>query len=559
MHYMGTRLLLGTACAVLASACTGNLTEESGLGAAGPRGGATSGPTGTPGEPPPASFNGAPSGLRRLTVAQYKNSIKDLLGAEVTVSTVLEADTVLQGFASIGASRIALSPLGTEQFEVAAFEVAKQAFADVGRRASLAGCDPMSESGCAERFVASFGQRAFRRPLTQPEVARYAAVGAAAQQALGDPWASLEYATAGLLQSPHFLYRVELGAPDPRAPATYRFDDFEVATRLAYFVWNTTPDDALLAAAASGRISNASGLLVEAKRLLDSPRAASGLANFFDEYLKLSGLLDLPQLPSAFPQMSPTLGEAMRSETQRVMSLHALSGGDYRDVFDSRTTFVNAELARLYELAPVTGNDFVQVELPEAGLRAGLLGQGSFLALNAHADAASATLRGKFIREVLLCQAIPPPPPGVVAVLPATSPGAPQTRRQKLAIHSQVPACAGCHLMMDPIGLGLANFDGIGAFRSAEEGLPIDASGELDGVAFQDPAELGRALRAHPGVVNCLARSVYRYAAGHLETAGEEALVAELEARLIQQGYAFPTLLAGVIESPGFRYAGAPQ
>ncbi len=132
MHYMGTRLLLGAACAVLASASTGKLTGQAGLGAAGLGGGVTSGPTATPGEAPPASFNGAPSGLRRLTVAQYKNSIKDLLGAEITVSTVLEADTVLQGFASIGASRIALSPLGTEQFEVAAFEVAKQAFADVG-------------------------------------------------------------------------------------------------------------------------------------------------------------------------------------------------------------------------------------------------------------------------------------------------------------------------------------------------------------------------------------------------------------------------------------------
>jgi hypothetical protein len=515
--------------------------------------------------PPPArdpeveNFNGGPSALRRLTVSQYKNTIRDLLGDPSSVTTALEPDTVLSGFASIGASRMALSPLVTEQFETAALELAKQVFADPARRAALVGCDASADSNCSERFVASFGQRAWRRPLSPAELSRYLAIAENARRALSDPWAGLEYALAGLLQSPHFLYRVELGTPDARTPQVYRLDDFEVATRLAYLAWNSTPDDTLLAAAAAGELSTEAGLLREAERLLGSPRAERGLENFFDEYLQLQRLLELPQLPQFFPQVSPTLGAAMRSETQRFMSSLALSGGDFRNALDSRTTYVNRELAALYGLTVTAGDEFARVELPADGMRAGLLGQASFLAGNAHADAASATLRGKFIREVLLCQAIPPPPPDVVTTLPENTATGPQTRRQKLQIHSQVAACAGCHQVMDPIGLGLENFDGIGAFRTHEYGLPIDASGELDGVAFSNPIQLGQALKQHPNLPNCLVRSLYRYATGRLESDGEAALVSELEAELGRVGYDIKKLLMSVVDSVGFRYSGAPQ
>jgi hypothetical protein len=391
------------------------------------------------------------------------------------------------------------------------------------------------------------------------EVARYAAIAASASSALGNAWAGLEYASAGLLQSPHFLYRVELGAQDPSEASRFRLDDYEVATRLSYLVWNTTPDDALLGAAAAGRLGSPEGLLSEAQRLFGSGRAQVGLSSFFDEYLQLRPLLELPQLPEVFPQVSPTLGAAMRSETQRFLSTNALSGGDFRSIFDSRTTFVNAELAKLYGVPGVTSAEPVQVELPGDGPRAGLLGQAAFLALNAHADAASATLRGKFIREVLLCQAIPPPPPDVVTTLPDTSAMGPQTRRQKLEIHNQVPACAACHELMDPLGLGLENFDGIGAYRTTEQGLPIDASGDLDGAPFSNPIELGQVLKQHPGVANCLVRSVYRYAVGRLETEGETELVRSLESGLAQNGYDFAKLLLGVVSSAGFRYSGGPQ
>jgi hypothetical protein len=541
-----------TASAVLLLGCTGKIIGDD-------AGGSGYVPPTQPADAPPAGFKAGPSGLRRLTVAQYQNSIKDLFGEQAAVSIALEADTVLNGFASIGASRMALSPLATEQFEAAALEVAKLVFADSARRSALAGCDPVADAACTDRFITSFGQRAWRRPLTQVEVARYSAIAGAASIALGNAWGGLEYATAGLLQSPHFLYRVEVGTQDPSDHSRYRLDDFEVATRLAYLAWNTTPDEALLTSAAGGKLGTPQGLLGEAQRLFGSPRAQVGLSSFFDEYLQLRPLLELPQLPEVFPQVSPTLGAAMRNETQRFMSAQALSGGDFRNIFDSRTTFVNAELAGLYGLSGVTSSEPVQVQLPADGMRAGLLGQAGFLALNAHADAASATLRGKFIREVLLCQAIPPPPPDVVTTLPENTATGPQTRRQRLQIHNEVPACAACHRAMDPIGLGLENFDGIGAYRTTEQGLPIDASGELDGVAFNNPVELGQALKQHPGATDCLVRSVYRYTVGRLETEGEAELMTSLESGLAQNGYDFAKLLVGVVSSAGFRYSGGPQ
>ena len=229
--------------------------------------------------------------------------------------------------------------------------------------------------------------------------------------------------------------------------------------------------------------------------------------------------------------------------------------GDYRAAFDARVAFVNVELARLYGLAPPTGADFVRVALPGDSPRVGFIGRAGFLAANAHATSTSPTLRGKFIREVLLCQAIRPPPANVIPILPTdNATTGPRTMRERLAGHA-VPGCAECHNAMDPIGLGLENFDAIGVYRTADVGKTIDASGVLDGTPFSGPAALAAALRTHPQLEACLVRSLYRYAMGYVEGPGQEPAVVDLTQSLVSGEHRFRSLVLAMVESAAFRTA----
>jgi hypothetical protein len=509
--------------------------------------------------PPPAglAFAPEPSSLRRLTVAQYRASITDVFGAgtPVTFTTELEPDTELSGFSSIGAATVGLSAHATEQFETASLEIAQKALADPARRMALGGCAPtgVTDDACTKKLIQAVGRRAWRRPLTDEEASRFAAVAKNAQTVLNDYAGGLAYGVAGLLQSPFFLYRVELGTADAKDPSRVVFDDFELATRLSYFLWNTTPDDALLDAAGSRQL--ATGLAAQAQRLLASPRASAGMQTFFAELYTLKKLDTMPQLATVFPLMSPTLGTSMRTETLRFLDDIAFGrDADFREIFDARTTFVNGELAKLYGLTGITGTAFVPATLPANGMRAGLLGQAAFLSVSSTPTRASATRRGKFLREMVLCQGIPAAPPGIDP-LPENGGG---TAKQRLTTHRSVASCAACHVKMDPIGLGLENFDGIGGYRTTDAGQTIDASGDLDGMAFATPVELSALLKNHPNSTTCVARNVFRYAMGHLEGNGEEGAIQQITKGFADGGYRFKSLLAGVVASPSFVYAGKP-
>ncbi|HVZ75273.1 MAG TPA: DUF1592 domain-containing protein [Polyangia bacterium] len=513
--------------------------------------------------PAPAAFKPAPAGLRRLTSVQYRNAIADLLGGGVTVPSDFEPDTSLSGFASIGAALVSLSPHLVEQLETAALSVAHQALADgAPGRAALVGCTPAgtTDDACTTSFLTKFGRRAWRRPLTTDEVSGYASVVKDIQTATKSFYGGLEYGLAGLLESPHFIYREEMGSPEAGNANVLAFDDHELATRLAFFLWNTTPDDALLDAADARQLSQGNGFATQVARLLASPRATAGAREFFTEYYRLAELDSLPQLPSIFPQKTDTLGPAMREETLRFFSNLALTTkGDMRGLFDSPTTFVNAELAKLYGLPAVTGTDFVQTTLPASGLRVGYLGQGSFLALNAHSDIGSPTYRGKFIREMLMCETVPPPPMNVPPLPQDAAGSAPQTMRQKLAVHRAVEPCKTCHTLMDPIGLAYENFDGIGAYRTMDAGQVIDASGDLDGMTFKDPRELATLLHDDSHVMDCFARNLYRYVTGHVESADEEPAITQLVDGFKTGDYQFGALVNGMVNSAGFTLAAPPS
>lgn len=496
--------------------------------------------------------------LHRLTDAQYRNSIRDLLGESIVVPPSLEPDIATSGLLQIGASKTTISPWGVEQYEAAAFKIAQQALAEE-HRGALVPCQPAGviDLDCAQRFVTEFGKKVYRRPLTSEEVAPLVRTATTAAGVLADFHQGLEFALATMLQSPNFLFRVELGEADGEGR---RYTSLEMATRLSYFIWNTTPDAQLLEAAESGALLTDEGLSAQVERLLASDRAKDGVRNFFTDLYELYELDHLSKDPTLYAHFSPDLGEAAREET--LLGLEHLifdKEGDFRDIFIADRTFVNRRLAAIYSVPAGSRDGFSEVELPIESGRRGLLGQVSFLALQSHAVSTSPTLRGLFVRQVLLCGEIPPPPVNVNTALPEPSVDARSLRERIEKGHLTIPACAGCHVEMDPIGLGLESFDGVGRFRTKDNEVPIDASGELDGVPFTDAYELAQVVRDHPDLGSCFVRNLYRYATGNVDQPGEASQLDWLTWSFERAEYRVKPLIREIAMSAGFRRTQVPE
>jgi hypothetical protein len=446
---------------------------------------------------------------------------------------------------------MAISPKAAETYHRLAETAAARAFADDAAATAFMGCAP-TDATCAQQFIISFGRKAFRRSLLAEEVTRYTALYQQGMATLASGSGALRYVVTALLDSPHFLYRIELGEPSAADPTRRVLTRAELASKLAYFLWNGPPDGPLLDTAETTGL-DASALATEVDRLFGSPQFEAGIANLFDDYLTLSRLESTQKLSNEYPAFTASLAAAMRQETTLNMARVAREGLDFRTAFNGTTSFVNAELAEHYGIEGVTSEQFVETAMPPE--RKGLLGNAGLLSIYSHPAATSPTQRGKFVRETLLCQGIPAPPPDVNTTLPDTSEAA--TTRDRLDLHSTEPSCAACHSLMDPIGLALENFDTIGAYRSEDNGEPIDASGQLDGVAYNDAAGLADALAAHPRVPECFSRVVFRYAWGRVETDADDALLAALIANFQTSTFQVKELLRGAALAPEFQVVGA--
>ncbi len=507
---------------------------------------------------PATSFGGALV-LPRLTSVQYRNSLAALLGPGLP-PTPIEPDTNPYLFYSIGATSTTLSELGTGQYEEAAELVTHAVFDDATRRSTLVGCEPASPGdGCVSQFLASFARRAFRRPLAAHEHARWLQI--AVDLAQPDAWEGLRMAVSGILQSPHFLYRVELGVPDPEAPGRFRFTGYEMASRLAFLLWDSMPDDSLFAAAERGDLDTAAGIRAEVERLLADERARSTIQGFFAQYLDLGRIDGVTRDPIAFPLFSLTMPDSMRTEVELLVDdVVFREQGDARSIFSTRRTFVNTELATLYGVdapgsSPIT---YVPVMLPDDGPRAGLLTLGAFLTMNAKQTQTSPTARGKYIRERVLCQTVPAPPPDVNTELEPPT-GAGETVREKLEQHRSNPACTGCHQFIDPPGLLFESFDAAGAYRELENGVPVDSSGDLDGVPLANARGLADLLQDDPAVGRCMVTQLFRHAQGRLDNPDEAPTIDDLDARFAASDYRFLDLLVELAIHDGFRTAVAQE
>jgi len=495
--------------------------------------------------------------LRRLTRPQYDNAIHALLGEGLLLPASLEPDETTDGLRAIGASLTTISPRGVEQYEDAAFELVEQALADEELRANLVGCEPSSVDDplCAEEVLSDFGLLAWRRPLSDEELTALVDIAGEAGTVLDDFYQGLAYGLAGILQSPNFLFRVELGEDDPET-GERRFSGYEMASRLSFLLWNTIPDRALLNAAEIGALTDDEGLAAQVERMMADPHFEDGVRALFTDMWTLHELEDLTKDPTIFTHMSPEVGSSATEETLLgVIDNVVESDGDFRELFTTRKTFLDRKMASIYNVRAPVREGFAEAVLEVSEGRRGFLGQASFLALQSHPVNTSATLRGQFVREVLLCQYIPPPPSDVDTSIPEASATA-VTLRERVAVHLEDEYCATCHKITDPIGLGFEQFDGLGHYRTLEGGAKIDPSGDLDGKRFKDAWELTDAIAHHEELAGCLARTALAYGSGHSVTDGEEDAVDYLRDGFTYMGHSTQFLLADMIMSPAFRLAG---
>lgn len=502
---------------------------------------------------PPPPYSPPEGMLRRLTRPQFANAIFDIFGYSVTTAD-LDADSYNGDFAVVGASSVATSALGVEQYNTAVQSAVLSKFSDATQAEQLIGCAPTAaDDECALGYFANIGRRAWRRPLEQAEVDQLAEVARVAETELGTALEGVQWATVALFASPHFIYRPELGATGP--DGTLKIIGYEMASRLSFLIWNSLPDNALLDDAEQGLLDTPTGVQAAAQRLLTSAKGRQAVGAFAEDYLRLDRILTQAKDPDLYPEYTPALQQGMVRDMRGVWELVAFDQDESAmSLFATNKVLANAELATLYGLDP-TGLDsdtFKEFDLPENGPRLGILAKAGFLSQFANQKEGSPTLRGKFMREALMCQHIKPPPAGVVLDLKEPSSDMPMTKRDRLEQHRSDVTCAKCHAEMDPLGLPFESFDAIGKHRTLDHGLPIDPSGDFDGVAVADSIDLGSVIQSSDLVANCLVRKYYSYAVGHPEREVDEAVTDALTASFSGSGYRLKQLILDLVTHEAF-------
>jgi hypothetical protein len=517
-----------------------------------------------PGADEPATAGG-PTTMRRLDEAQYRRAIRDVFGPDIAIPGRFDPPRREDGLLAIGDARVTVSSSGFEQFELRAREISAQALAPE-RRDVLMPCKPRArdfDRECAGAFLRKYGLRLYRRPLSPAELKSVTTLSAAAAEQTGDFYKGLQAGLAHMLASPNFIFRVEHGVPDPQRPGGELLDDYSLASRISFLLWDAPPDEALLQAATSGALRQPAALDAQVDRLIDSPRFKDGVRAFFSDMFAYERFDGLSKDQAIYPKFTSQLAKDAEEQTLKtVVDLLVVQRGDYRDLFTTKKTFMNRNLAALYRV-PVEG-DAVQGWTPYTfgpnDPRAGLLSLAGFLMLDpTHEGRSSPTIRGKSVRELLLCQPVPPPPPNVnFSIVQDTSNPQFKTARERLQAHRNDPSCAGCHAITDPVGLSMENYDAVGAYRTSENGAPIDASGAFESKPYVDVIGLERILHDSPAIPACVVQRAYEYGVGRAASASDTAWLNYAQARFAGQNYQFPALMRLIATSRAFQQVARP-
>jgi hypothetical protein len=492
-----------------------------------------------------------PMPLLRLSRREYNNTVRDLLG---------DATNQANGFASDRESEFLFRRGGLvatkdlEDIKDAAATIAASVEAKVP---TLAPCPMgMAEDACAKKFAGTFGLRAYRRPVATEEVDRLMALYTAGRTELMLNYAgAIRLMVEGMLQAPAFLYHWELGSGAPVVEGqVVKLNHYEVASRLSYFVWGSMPDPVLFEAAAAGKLGTQAEIEAQARRLLGDARGKETVSAFAEEWLNLDQVAERPKDPTLYPEFKDDLKAAMTAEMRTFIANIVFDGdGKMGSLLTATNSFVNQPLAAVYGIKGVTGADLKPTML-DGAQRAGLLTRAGFLTVTGATDGSHPAKRGRRVYERLLCGELPPPPPVVPPPKPASAGG---TTRERFTEHDTNPCAGACHEIMDKIGFAFENFDGIGKYRTTDNGGAVDATGsiELDGKRqpFANALELSSMLAKSPLVASCFAKQWLRYAFKRTDTEGDRGSLEGITTSFTKSN-SVADLLVSVAGSRSFRY-----
>lgn len=527
--YSSVPLLAAVALALgaaLGAGCVGQIGDPEGGAACATCGPATTDPANAPVET---------SRFPRLTHLQWENTVQDLLHlpAPSGLSASFTGDP-LGGIFDDNEASLLVTPGLWSDYQLAAEDLSVQVTSDPALMDKLlpAGA-PSDPAGRVKAYLEETGKRAYRRPLTSAEIASYTALFAKGKDLVdgADDFAKgVRLTLQAFLQSPHFVYRVEAGS-DVGKDGKILLSGYEIAAKLSYMIWNTMPDDALLAAAERGDLDTKEGIAAEASRLLADPRARAMVAWFHKQLYQYDLFDDLNKDPTKFPEFDPSLGADMKKEAELFIDdvVFEQKGG-LKEILTEPRSFVNDRLAAIYGLQGSFTSEFVAVDL-DPKERSGFLTRVGFLASNATKLEQHTIKRGVFINRRVLCAKLPDPPNNVPP-LPAAKPS--QTNRERVDGHTGKGTCgASCHgTLINPAGYAFEHYDAIGRYQTTEKGNPIDASAtyplESGDITYQDAIELDALMADSDQAHECYARSWLEYGYGRSHEKGDEAMIKEL-------------------------------
>ena len=490
------------------------------------------------------------SGARRLTAVEYRTTVLDLVGVDVSDAALTLPNDERTPFDNDYTKQTASQAL-IDGADLLSGEVAAAVVADASLREAIMPCAPSGpdDQGCLRDFVASFGRRALRRPLTDAEIGRFVDHFAGHATTSGDFWIAVDSALRAFLQHPEFLYRIEIGQPVSGDATLFQLDDFQVASRMSYLLWGSTPPDWLLDDAQAGLLSDPAHRREAAETMLADEHAIERIARFHSMWLAYEELPHAPELADAMSQETMTLLERYLLEERRPWS----------DLLLAEESYLTTSLAEHYGLpSPDGGQGWVPYG--DSGRR-GLLSHGSFLSAVPKFEDTSPTQRGLLIRTRLFCQTINKPPADLMVNTDEPPQAAdPDACKSERYFMWKTDGCKMCHALMDPVGFGLENYDSAGRYREYEPDRPecvIDGQGVLDGVGeFTGPAELGELMIQSGEIDSCVATMLYRFATGRYQLGDhDEALIDRLvENAGGDAGVEFTALVAELVGSEAFRY-----
>ncbi len=498
--------------------------------------------------------------LRRLNRDEYNRTIRDLVGIDFRPADDFPSDDVGYGFDNIG-DVLTLPPMLLEKYLRAAEEIVARALEDPQARKKILICRPgpkLSKEACLRRILKHFASRAFRRPVTDEELERLVALARQVRQKGATDREALSITLQAVLVSPHFLFRVEKD-PEPDDPDGIRaLDDYEIASRLSYFLWSTMPDEQLFRLAAAGKLRRPDILRKEVRRMLADPRSEALVQNFAAQWLTLRRLERVQPDPARFPQFNDQLREDMLEETLAFFRYILRQDRSILDFLTADYTFVNERLAKLYGIDGVRGEEFRKVKLPSQ--RRGVVTHASILTVTSNPTRTSPVSRGKWLMETILGTPPPPPPGNAAPLAEGKEAELLGTLRERLEQHRADPECATCHKQMDVLGFGLENFNPIGVWREKDGRFPIDASGELPGgITFGGPGELMTVLAEARRDDFCrgFTKKMLTYALGRGVVPEDRCTLESIRRQLEQGDYRFSVLIEAIVTSDPFLYRAA--